>query len=186
MTEIETEQAALERMRRGDEEGLAWFIRRYTAYVSAIVWNLAGHAITAQDAEEITADIFLSLWRYCGQPGDGKVKSYLAAVARSRAFDRLKSLGRTTALEYDELELTCEGPEGAILEREARQAVRGLVDAMELPDREIFIRHYYYGESCQAVAAATGLTAANVRKRLERGRETLRRALMKGEDEHDA
>ena len=177
MTEGYDEQTALERMRKGDEQALAWFIRRYTAYVSAIVWNLAGHAIDVRDAEEITADVFLALWRYCETPGDGKVKSYLAAIARAKALDRLRSLGRDTELEYDTLELAAEGPEREIVEREARDAVR-----------EIFIRHYYYGESCPDVALAVGLTPANVRKRLERGRDALRRALEEGgayhEDQH--
>ena len=180
MTEGYTERTALERMRKGDEQALAWFIRRYTAYVSAIVWNLAGHAIDVRDAEEITADVFLTLWRYCENPGDGKVKSYLAAIARTKALDRLKSLGRDAELEYDELELAAEGPEREVMEREARSAVRRAVEAMGPPDREIFIRHYYYGESCPDVALAVGLSPANVRKRLERGRDALRRALEEG------
>lgn len=181
MTGEMTEKTALARMRRGDEAGLEWFIRRYTAYVSAIVWNLAGHAITVQDAEEITADVFLTLWRYCKNPGDGKVKSYLGAIARTRALDRLKKTGTPSALEYDELTLTAEGPEREILEREARDALRRAVDAMGPPDREIFIRHYYYGESCPDIALALGMKPAGVRKRLERGREALRRELEKGE-----
>ena len=188
MTEGYDERTALEKMRQGDEQALAWFIRRYTAYVSAIVWNLAGHAIDVRDAEEITADVFLALWRYCENPGDGKVKSYLAAIARTKALDKLKALGRDTELEYDTLELAAEGPEREVAEREARAALRRAVEAMGPPDREIFIRHYYYGESCSDVALAVGLTPANVRKRLERGRNALRRALEEGgmydDDQH--
>ena len=179
------EKTALDAMRRGDEAGLAWFIRRYTAYVSAIVWNLAGRAMTTQDAEEVTADVFLTLWRYCRRPGDGTVKGYLGAIARTKALDRLKALGRAPALEYDALELTAEGPEGEILAREARDALRRLIEAMGSADREIFIRHYYYGESCPDVAAAMGMTPAGVRKRLERGREALRRELEKGAGDDD-
>ena len=185
MTEVLTEKTALDRMRQGDEAGLAWFIRRYTAYVSAIVWNLGGHAMTAQDAEEITADVFLTLWRYCENPTSDRAKAYLGAIARTRTLNWLKRAGLTQALEYDELTLTAEGPEAAVLEREAKRALRRAVEAMGPPDREIFIRHYYYGESSAAIADTLGLTAANVRKRLERGREALRRQLEKGETGHD-
>ena len=108
MTEVLTEKTALDRMRQGDEAGLAWFIRRYTSYVSAIVWNLAGQAMTAQDAEEITADVFLTLWRYCENPTADKAKGYLGAIARTKALDRLRKADRPTDLEYDELTLTAE------------------------------------------------------------------------------
>ena len=185
MTEVMTEKAALDRMRQGDEAGLAWFIRRYTAYVSAIVWNLGGHAMTVQDAEEITADVFLTLWRYCENPSAEKAKGYLGAIARTRTLNWLKRAGLSQALEYDELTLTADGPERAVLEREAKQAVRRAVEAMGPPDREIFIRHYYYGETSAAIGDALGLTAANVRKRLERGREVLRRQLEKGDATND-
>ncbi len=186
MTEITTEKAALDRMRQRDEAGLEWFIRRYTAYVSAIVWNLGGHAMTAQDAEEITADVFLTLWQYCENPTAEKAKGYLGAIARTRTLNRLKRAGLSQSLEYDELTLTAaENPERAVLEREARQAVREAVEAMGPPDREIFIRHYYYGETSAAIGDALGLTAANVRKRLERGREALRQRLEKGAIDND-
>ena len=185
MTEVLTEKTALDRMRRGDESGLAWFIRRYTAYVSAIVWNLAGHVMTVQDAEEITADVFLTLWRYCENPAADKAKGYLGAIARTRTLNWLKRAGLSQALEYDEVTLTADSPERAVLEREAKQALRQAVEAMGPPDREIFIRHYYYGESSAVIADALGLTAANVRKRLERGREALRQRLEKGERTHD-
>ncbi len=185
MTEVLTEKTALDRMRRGDESGLAWFIRRYTAYVSAIVWNLAGHVMTVQDAEEITADVFLTLWRYCENPAADKAKGYLGAIARTRTLNWLKRAGLSQALEYDEVTLTADSPERAVLEREVKQALRQAVEAMGPPDREIFIRHYYYGESSAVIADALGLTAANVRKRLERGREALRQRLEKGERTHD-
>ena len=184
--EITTEKTALDRMRQGDEAGLAWFIRRYTAYVSAIVWNLGGHAMTVQDAEEITADVFLTLWRYCENPTAEKAKGYLGAIARTRTLTWLKRAGLSQALEYDELTLAAtDSPERTVLEREARQTVRRAVEAMGPPDREIFIRHYYYGETSAAIGDALGLTAANVRKRLERGRETLRRQLEKGDATND-
>lgn len=173
------EKRALARLRRGDEAALAWFIRRYTPYVSAIVWNIAGHAITAQDAEEIAADVFLALWRYRDRPDPEKVQSYLGRIARSRALNRLRSLGRDTALEYDELELAVPGAEDEALRAEGRERLRRALERMDSRDREIFTRHYWYGETSAAIAARLGMSDAAVRKRLERGRQALRRELEK-------
>ena len=181
MTTELTEHTALALMRRGDEAGLRWYIRRYTRYVTTIVWNIIGHALTVQDAEEVTADVFMTLWRYCQNPVDGKEKSYLAAIARTRALNRLKQSGTGIDLEYDGLELASDGPEGAVLEREARELLRRAVDDMGQPDREIFLRHYYYCENAPAIATALDMTPEAVRQRLKRGRDRLRDALTKGD-----
>lgn len=179
MTEL-TETTALERMRQGDETGLHWFIGRYTRYVTTIVWNIIGHTLTAQDAEEVTADVFMTLWRYCQRPMEGKAKSYLGAIARTRALNRLKKSGLTLSLEYDELELAADGPEGAVIEQEAQVLIRAAVDNLPAPDREIFLRHYYYCEPSVSIAQAMGMTPEAVRQRLKRGRDRLRSILLKG------
>lgn len=180
MTEL-TETTALERMRQGDESGLHWFIQRYTRYVTTIVWNIIGRALTPQDAEEITADVFLTLWRYCRRPMDGKAKSYLGAIARTRALNRLKQSGLGLSLEYDELELTTDGPERDVMEREAKALLRAAIDDMPSPDREIFLRYYYYCESAPVIAEAMGMTPEAVRQRLKRRRDKLRTILTKGD-----
>lgn len=56
-----TDQHALALIRQGDSTGLSALIERYTGYVSTIVWNIFSGAMTAQDAEEVTADVFVAL-----------------------------------------------------------------------------------------------------------------------------
>ena len=111
---------------------------------------------------------------------EGKAKSYLGAIARTRAMNRLKKSGLNLSLEYDELELTADSPEGAVIEQEAQTLVRAAVDGLPAPDREIFLRHYYYCEPAPAIAQAMGMTPAAVRQRLKRGRDRLRAVLLKG------
>ena len=48
-----TEKRALALLREDAPGGLDWFIDRYTAYVSAIVWNVLGPVMTVQDVEEV-------------------------------------------------------------------------------------------------------------------------------------
>lgn len=176
-----TEETALELMRQGDEEGLHWFIDRFSRYVSTIIWNIAGHALTVQDAEEVTADVFLTFWQYRSKPYAGKAKGYLAAIARTRALDWLKQSNIGLTLEYDDLCLVEDGPEVALLEREAKSAIREEVLAFPPDDREIFLRYYYYCETTPMIAERMGLTPGTVRQRLNRGRDKLRVKLMRRE-----
>ncbi|MCD7769941.1 MAG: sigma-70 family RNA polymerase sigma factor [Oscillospiraceae bacterium] len=168
------EERALALMRRYDGEGLEWLIRRYTPYVSAIVWNILGRRMTAQDGEEVVADVFVTLWYYSDRLEPGRVKPYLAAIARSRAIDRLRRDGGELTLEYDEADGPVEGPESLLEAREEKLALRRALEAMEPRDREIFIRHYYYCQPAQEIGRDMGMTAGAVRQRLKRGRDRLR------------
>jgi RNA polymerase sigma-70 factor (ECF subfamily) len=175
-----TEQSALERMAQGDEAGLAWCIQTYTGYVSAIVWNILGQHLTVQDAEEVVADVFVSLWQYCQNPQPNKLKAYLGRIARSRAIDRLRREKFTLSLEYDEVEFSTDSSETQVLAQEQKEQLRQALRDMPPVYQEIFIRHYYYCQSAVAIAAAMGIKPDTVRQRLRRGRMFLRQTLTEG------
>lgn len=175
-----TEEEALALIAQNDSEGLAWFIQRYTPYVSAIVWNILGPYMTAQDAEEVVADVFVSLWQYGRNPSAAKIKAYLGRIARSRAIDRLRQHKFELNLEYDELEFSADSAETVILEREQKRLVRQALEDMPPIYREIFIRHYCYCQSAAGIAADMGLKPATVRQRLKRGRLFLRQYFTEG------
>ena len=176
-----TEQEALALMRQNDAAGLSWFIHQYTPYVSAIVWNIVHPPLTAQDAEEIVADVFLTLWQYSKYPQPEKVKAYLGSIARSRSIDRLRRHKVELPLEYNALELPTEDPEEFILSRETQSRLRRALENMDSNYREIFIRHYYYCQTTSSIAKDMGLRPDLVRQRLKRGRDFLRQNLMTGE-----
>ena len=54
-----------------------------------------------------------------------------------------------------------------------RRAVFSLPD----PDREIFLRHYYYAQSVKEIAAALALNESTVKTKLRRGRFRLKELL---------
>ena len=76
------------------------------------------------------------------------------------------------------------GPDdpAAALERAEEQAlVRRAVFSLPDPDREIFLRHYYYAQTVREAAAAMGLNESTVKTRLRRGRIKLKELLTKEE-----
>ena len=175
-----TERHALDLLREDRPGGLEWFIDRYTAYVSAIAWNILGRTMTAQDVEEVTSDAFVTLWRNREKARPGRIKGYLGQIARTRAINRLRQAEMDLELEEDLLVLPGADPEALAEGRERDAAVRSAVQAMDEPDREIFVRHYYYCESAQQIAGHLHMTPAAVRQRLKRGRDRLREVLTEG------
>lgn len=174
------EKAALRALRRGDEEALTWLIERYCAYVSTIVHNIIGAFMAQGDVEEVVSDVFLTLWTNADRVRPGKLKAYLSGTARNKAREKTREMGRELPLEDDIVVISDVDLERDIQAREQAEFVRKAVLAMPQPDREIFLRHYYYCQSVSRISDETGINASTVKTKLRRGREKLREAIREG------
>lgn len=171
------ENMALAALASGDEGALGWFIGRYTGYVSTIVNNMLLPRLSTADAEEIVCDVFLALWHGAGKIRPGGVRGYLGGIARNKARDALRAHHVHLPLEDDVLSIPVPGPEEAVGEQELRERTRRAVESMPEPDREIFLRHYYYMQCVADIALALDMNTNTVKTRLRRGRERLRKEL---------
>lgn len=132
-------------LRRGDPRGLEELMSRYTPYVAAVAARvLPGRP---QDWEELTADVFLSAWEHRKALRPEQIRGWLGKVARNRALNRLRASREVLALEEDVLCLAEDGPQRLLEEREQAELVRRALGELERPDRELFVRHYYYGQT---------------------------------------
>lgn len=173
------------RLQQGDENALEEIIRRYTPrytpYAGTIVWNIVRESMSHSEAEEVLSEVFFSLWQHADAIRPGKLKSYLASIARSKAIDAVRRLGKERPLEEDELlSLRVSGPEEEIVQRSEQELVREAVDSLGEPDRTIFLQHYWLLQKTSVIAEELGLNVNTVQSRLHRGREVLRRKLEKG------
>ena len=119
------ENEALYRLRQGEEAALVWLIGRYAPYVNTIVSQIIGEAMSPCDVEEVSSDVFWVLWQNAGAVQEGKVKAYLGAVARNKAKEKLRSLGRSLPLEENVLSIV--NLEYDLEEKEQAQLVRTAV-----------------------------------------------------------
>ena len=181
MPSIQTiDDALVEAVRNGDQSALGHIIERYTAYVGTVVWNIVRGKLTRADAEEIISDTFCALWYNAGRVREGKLKSYLSAIARRRALNALRGARQDAPLEDDVIQLPIDGPEDESIRQEEYAALRKMVDALPEPDRTIFIQHYFYYQKTSEIAKALGINVSTVQSKLWRGRERLRRELTEG------
>ena len=79
-------------------EGLQALMATYQAYVGTIIRNITRSSLSEQDVEELTADTFFAVWQTTDKLQAGKVRAYLAAIARNKAKSRLRSLSETIPL----------------------------------------------------------------------------------------
>lgn len=174
-----TEEKALRDLQNGSQQALEWMIDTYNPYVSTIVYNMIGQQMTQADVEETVSDVFLALWNNSHKIRPGMTRAYLGSIARNQAKKKLRKSGLTMEPEDNILTLETSTPQQELEQQELRLIVQQAVMAMEHPDREIFLRHYYYGQTISVICRQMHMTPSAVKSRLARGREKLKASLIK-------
>ena len=172
-----TDSKALKLLQAGNQQALEWFIDRYSNYVGTIIKSVLQDSMSQADVEEVTADVFVTLWKNAERLFPLNIKGYLSRVSRSLAMRKLRE--KKQELNLEEAVLILE--EDSLLEKLDRkqrdELVREAVLSMTQPDREIFLRFYYYCQSVTVIAEKMQMNPSTVKTRLKRGREKLRQHL---------
>ena len=170
-----TERQALKELRRGSEEALEWFIHQYTPYVTTVIHNIIGSCMDIADIEEVASDVFFTLWENADTVHS--VKGYLGTIARNKAKNKLRGLNGDLPLDDHILIVDIEDIEEATSKKELSTTVKRAILAMGQPDRDIFLRFYYYYQNLEDIARDMNLNLSTVKSRLRRGHEKLRQLL---------
>ena len=171
------EKQLLRRLRRGDPDALEAIIERYTPYVSTIIYNQLRTFARPEDVEEMTADTFLALWQHRLRLRTDHLRGWLGTTARNRARSFLRGLDSIPVPEEDVILTDGGDAEQQAEALEQARLVREALDAMGDPDREIFLRFYYYNETTAEIAEAVSMKGDAVKARLRRGRQKLKEKL---------
>lgn len=175
------ESMILQNIKAGDPSGLKALMERYVPYISVIVWNILRDAMSPQDAEEVVSDVFLAAWEQAADLKAGHVKGWLGTVARNKAKNKLRQMGRTISLEENSVDIPAPNDLSEAMEQdEERRLVRQAVDALPPEDKEIFLRHYYYAQSIKEISDHMALNESTIKTKQRRGRMKLKEALTKG------
>lgn len=166
------EEEILAKLRRGEAAGLEELMERYTPYVSAVAARILPGC--PEEWEELAAETFLEAWKCRRTLCPGNLKGWLGAVVRNRAFNRLRARRETLPLEEDALLLSPDSPQLQLEQRELEEVLRRALDGLEAGDRELFVRHYYYGQTVARAAEEMGVNLSTAKTRLRRGRERLK------------
>ena len=179
------EAKALALLKKGDEEALEWFIDKYSAYVGTVVSNILQGSMGHEDVEEVTSDVFVTLWRSAEKLYPLNLKGYLSRVARSLSMQKLRDKEIELPLDEDILILDDDSEFDRVAKEEQDDMVRNAVYSMAQPDKEIFLRFYFYYQSVSVIAKQMQMNPSTIKTKLRRGRERLRVILSnktKGDD----
>ena len=172
----------IQKLNRRSRDALEQTISHYTPYVSAVLLRALSGRACQEDMEELCADVFVSLWTHADTldpAAAGGLRPWLAAVARNKAADWLRA-ARPAAPIPDDAPDPAPGPEELTQRREQSARLWAAVDALEEPDRTLFVRYYYEEDKLKTIAAELGMSQTAAKQRLFRGRKALKAALQEG------
>jgi RNA polymerase sigma-70 factor (ECF subfamily) len=150
-------------------------------YVHGLVYALIGNA---QDAEDVTQDVFLSAYRALPtyQPERASMRTWLTKLAVNACrMHRRRNLLRKfwqhnnddpAALEVVDLSLLG-APEDQALQSEARRTLVDALSKLRHEHRSVLVLHYYLDLSCQEIASILGCPEGTVYSRLYYARRTV-------------
>ena len=166
---------------KNDTAALGWIIEKYTKYVSTVIHNQLGAFATNEDTEELTANVFVTLWENRTQLKTTHLRGWLAATARNEARRHLRDRKLLTVSQEDVVLATGDMAQRLAEAHERTRFIQNALFAMGWPDREIFLRYYYYDQKISEIASEMEMNAETVKSRLRRGREKLKKLIGEGD-----
>lgn len=184
----------MEAIKAGEASALEGLYARYGGAVLGLCRRILADP---RDAEEAMLDVFVQVWeqgdRY--DPARASPLSYLMTLARSRAIDRARSVGRHRTSLHDADDATFAaleggrvdpiGPLASLLSAESRGAIDAALRALPSEQREAvqlaFLEGLSHREVAERLESPLGTVKTRIRQGLLRLRDALVRATREGE-----
>ena len=168
-----------------DRSGLTRARDKYSRLRHKVAYNLLGNY---RDSAERANDALHSLWNSIPPDRPDNLAAYFIKIVRRRAVDmyrrqsRQKRGGGDIPIAIGELEevLPCRQDITRQLEgRRLSDLINEFLKNLPQPDRNIFIKRYFLGESGRDIALFYGMSRAKVSRTLARIRKELKNYLEK-------
>lgn len=165
----------LEGVVAGDESAFATLVDRHYSLVFRLSARVLGNAA---DAEDVTQEAFVKLWR--DPPvlrNQAALKGWIVRVARNLAIDRLRRARNTSDSELELLVDPSTAPDGHLRHGQAADEVSAAM--AQLPERQRTALQLTYFEALgnQETASIMEVSVEAVESLLSRARRTLRTLL---------
>ena len=167
---------------RSDRDALGALYDRYGRRVFSLAARiLSDHAVS----EEITQDVFLSIWRRSASysPDKGKFTTWLFSIAHNRTIDELRRRKRDRNRDSDDVEEHLDivsldiSPDDSAVAQSEYSMVREALATLPPEQRAVVELAYFRGLTQAEIAAKTGQPLGTVKTRMRLALKKLRDAL---------
>jgi RNA polymerase sigma-70 factor, ECF subfamily len=159
------------RIAQGDRQAFELLYDRHSSVIYSLVVKIVRDAT---EAEDVLQDAFIQIWDKAASfdLALGKPLSWMIAVARNKALDRLRGIQRrqqflTAALDSPEGEVSQE--KGCFVARELGGLVRAALQKLPMEQRRAIEMAFFSGFSQSEIAQALKQPLGTVKARIRRG-----------------
>lgn len=161
---LHTDPETLKLIAQGDQRAFALIVESYGATIYAHVLTYIKNAVRA---EEITQDIFMSVWNHREElPSIQNFRGYLYVLTRNRTI----SAFREKIIKYDETEKdqlqSSMNPAGLMEYRQLSDALQRGIDRLPARRKEIFIMSRFDGRTYEEIATHLNISKSAVNKHI--------------------
>jgi RNA polymerase sigma-70 factor (ECF subfamily) len=167
---------------RGDESALAQVYDRYRLILFGLIVRILH---SREEAEDVLQEVFLQVWRRAKDFDEarGRAFTWLVTVARSRALDRLRSLGARARLAEAAPPIEYIGDAAAdVFQSEQAEVIRRALAQIPVDQRQALFLGYFEGLTQSEIAARLGAPLGTVKTRMRTGMTKLRELLQERKD----
>lgn len=166
------------------EQAIKELSKKYGALCTHVARNILN---SRQDAEECVNDAYLGAWNTIPPENPNPLRTYICRIVRNLSIMRYHSNTAKKRNSYydaalDELEdciTSASSVEDEISVRELSRLLDAFLDNLDVENRVIFVRRYWYSDSVSEIAERLGVSSNNISVRLSRIRSKLKKFLEK-------
>ena len=179
----------LKRIQRRDQQALALLYDRYSPVLYPLALRIV---VSTEEAENLVQEVFLHVWEKSnGYPADrGSVYSWIVALCRNRAIDRLRSKEfkkKSREVETKEAQIVADlsmdtNTRAILVMKGYAESVRAALKNLSKLEVKILEMSYYEGHSQSEIARILRMPLGTVKTKMRKGIQKLR-AVTRREDE---
>lgn len=168
------------------EQGIRELDKKYGKVCHNLSYNIVS---SWHDAEECVNDAYLGAWNAIPPAKPNPLRAYICKIVRNlslKIYYRKEAVKRSShyTIAMEEIEACIADPNTVEAEIEARELARiieSFLDTLTVENRVIFMRRYWFSDSCKDIAEFVGLTEKNISVRLTRIRQKMKQYLIERE-----
>jgi len=159
------------------------FTTIYNRYYSTLYYFVKRFVPEREDAEDITADVFVKLWKLRANLHSIKnIEAFLYITGRNACLDFLRHIQRRNLRQKELIQALLQEPEEGILEEDVKtlvlRAIHAEIEKLPRSCRTVFKMSYLDGMSNSEIAEALNINNQSVRNFKLRAVKLLRVAIL--------
>jgi len=176
------EDDLIKRCRDGDQRAMEQIVKRYEKQVYNTAFGIVGNR---EDAQDVTQDVFLTIWNKIGQfKFRSKFSTWIYQIAKNQSLNlkNLKKRRQTDATEINDSQAWVpvdeKTPETTLLVYEQQKLLLRALDNLKEKHRTILVLREMEALSYDDISEVLGCSTGRVKSRLHEARLALRKAFL--------